>query len=628
MTTYTRNTLTGSLAPVNNELEKIEVALADKLDRNPSTGQSNELLDTLDANSNRIINLGAPLNDNDAARKVDIPDTINVSTDVSLVFDNISEMKLANLIVGQYVRCKRYYANGALVEGLVFEIQANGAVDGYVNHLLTNANIAVLVKGDTLRLTQCGGVADNEADDTLAMQAMIDSSVVDVLAGKEMTVIIDGKPRITDTINVRVSNNRIPSIKVTGLITYDGVNNKAAFVIGETGEAVIGPSEIDLSIVNTNQSDWSDDNCTGISLVNLNSFDLVRIRRAQGFTNGIIVQGDGSGFSYNNLTLGYLINNKRGVLIKPVLNGWCNENTFIGGRFGVFDNVNSDKTRFGIVLDGAIDPPNTFVNSNVFLKPSFEMNETDAPELCIGSYFRYASNNHVIDCRSEKTGVIAYYDSDAIRNFVEVGFNDADSIGVTDNSQSPDNITTSGNTRHENHSHQIFTNDDILTSSSVAGAGLLSFTNKLAIAQGTDGSIVTFLSGTQATNSVTITDTSKAIGVKVSTDKVKSFNVSAGLFGANGHRGFVVCYDASGAVITTGTPAIGTANNTFSLSGSGFQTGADSQGNVSVKFSDAVKSAFIGIRRGGAGDLSINSLSINAMNTTDGVNRPAIYPVS
>ena len=72
MANYTRNTLTGSLGPVNSELEKIEQSIKDKLDRKPSSPQPNELLDSLDANSNRITNLGAPNNPNDAARLKDV----------------------------------------------------------------------------------------------------------------------------------------------------------------------------------------------------------------------------------------------------------------------------------------------------------------------------------------------------------------------------------------------------------------------------------------------------------------------------------------------------------------------------------------------------------------------------
>jgi hypothetical protein len=72
MSNYTRNTLTGDLAPINAELEKVQNAIADKLDRSPAAAQANQLNNTLDANSNRIINLPAPASPNDAARLVDL----------------------------------------------------------------------------------------------------------------------------------------------------------------------------------------------------------------------------------------------------------------------------------------------------------------------------------------------------------------------------------------------------------------------------------------------------------------------------------------------------------------------------------------------------------------------------
>jgi hypothetical protein len=79
MANYTRNTLTGDLAPVNAELEKVQQSIADKLDRNPSTGQANQLGSTLDANNNRIINLPAPSHPNDPARLKDLTASTNSS---------------------------------------------------------------------------------------------------------------------------------------------------------------------------------------------------------------------------------------------------------------------------------------------------------------------------------------------------------------------------------------------------------------------------------------------------------------------------------------------------------------------------------------------------------------------
>jgi len=72
MAKYTRSTLTGDNAPVNAELEKIQSAIDDQFDRNPTAGKANQLDGNLDANSNRIYNLAAPKEPNDAARLKDI----------------------------------------------------------------------------------------------------------------------------------------------------------------------------------------------------------------------------------------------------------------------------------------------------------------------------------------------------------------------------------------------------------------------------------------------------------------------------------------------------------------------------------------------------------------------------
>jgi len=180
MTTYTRNTLSGSLAPVNNELEKIEVSLREKLDRNPSVAQNNEMLDDLDMNSNRIINYPDAVNDSDLITKgqvaslapvqtvngqtgnVSIPTQIQI--DNGVVFDNIAEMKSSSLEIGQLVRCKRYYALGDLVEGLEFEVQATGSG---IFYNLANGNSAVFQNDGLLSFKQLGCVGDGTTDDTV-----------------------------------------------------------------------------------------------------------------------------------------------------------------------------------------------------------------------------------------------------------------------------------------------------------------------------------------------------------------------------------------------------------------------------------------------------------------------------
>ena len=92
MSNYTRNTLSGDLSPVNAELEKVQKAIADKFDRNPSLGQANQLTGVLDANSQRIINLPPATEDNDVARLVDLTSIVDpVVTSIASVDASVIE---------------------------------------------------------------------------------------------------------------------------------------------------------------------------------------------------------------------------------------------------------------------------------------------------------------------------------------------------------------------------------------------------------------------------------------------------------------------------------------------------------------------------------------------------------
>jgi len=76
MSNRTINTLSGSLAPVNAQLEKLQQNINDKLDRIPDSGQMNALEDTLDANSNKIINLPKPVDSTEPARLKELNETL------------------------------------------------------------------------------------------------------------------------------------------------------------------------------------------------------------------------------------------------------------------------------------------------------------------------------------------------------------------------------------------------------------------------------------------------------------------------------------------------------------------------------------------------------------------------
>ena len=66
MSGYDRNTVR-TIRQINAELEKIQEAIADQLDRSPDESQANQMETTLDMNNNPIINVDLPENPDDGS---------------------------------------------------------------------------------------------------------------------------------------------------------------------------------------------------------------------------------------------------------------------------------------------------------------------------------------------------------------------------------------------------------------------------------------------------------------------------------------------------------------------------------------------------------------------------------
>ena len=220
MARYIKSGDVARVPEINAELEKIATAQQDFVTR---SGESpNEMLNTLDMNNNRITNLPAPVSGNDAARFADVGGgTFTVLTDEALVFDNILEMTTANLSVGQYVRCKRYYSGGELVDGLVYEIQVPATVDNYIDHNITNGNIAVLITNCYLNVEQAGAVGDGITDDIVPIRAAVAYSKAAGLKIKFKSGKVYG---ITDSIE-NLTSSPLSLSEVNGInISSDSLN--------------------------------------------------------------------------------------------------------------------------------------------------------------------------------------------------------------------------------------------------------------------------------------------------------------------------------------------------------------------------------------------------------------------
>lgn len=134
-------------------------------------------------------------------------------------------------------------------------------------------------------------------------------------------------------------------------------------------------------------------NRVGIEIRN-NYESYIDIRRAEGFETGIKILGsEGKGCCYNEIHLGRICNNKTNLKLTKETDGWCNENSYYGGRFSWnsrlpnyngFKNIwiskHLDNNKFyGPNLEGVISEGQTAHGiycegrTNHFLFPRFEM---------------------------------------------------------------------------------------------------------------------------------------------------------------------------------------------------------------------------------------------------------------
>ena len=224
MSNYTRNTLTGDLAPINAELEKVQNAIADKLDRSPAAAQANQLNSTLDANSNRLINLPAPLSLSEPVRLGDVLPATQITT-TALIASTTS------LPADTVVSTTGYLTSG---DGGGGKWKQNGVTGQTVSQspsqladaLFNDANgIQWAFVGDERRYPakSLGVVGGGVTDDTLSIQAGLNAGIV---TGENLTC------KITSRLLATLTDSGIEgSIKLVGAASLfnreDGVYDNA-----------------------------------------------------------------------------------------------------------------------------------------------------------------------------------------------------------------------------------------------------------------------------------------------------------------------------------------------------------------------------------------------------------------
>ena len=227
---------------------------------------------------------------------------------------------------------------------------------------------------DANSVTYYGAVGDGTTDDTTAIKAAITAVEAMPRSSRAHPTLYfppasgDGY-LVTEPIAVGQNVNVIMDSPI--LYDRDEDDAVAVLTIGATGANQSFRVRHKLSVVNIGTSgSWSVGEF-GILLLNHYECDI-RIDEVSNFRAGLTCRGDATGFAYNTVSLGRLYNCLRGVTLDATTAGWCNENLFLGGRFGIQSGLNEGTIRYGVVIWSS-DDTYTINNNNVFIKPSFEL---------------------------------------------------------------------------------------------------------------------------------------------------------------------------------------------------------------------------------------------------------------
>lgn len=166
-----------------------------------------------------------------------------------------------------------------------------------------------------------------DGDDAMAARAI---AYCKTLTHPARLIVPPGNYSNTDTWTFDLPN--YSTVEFLGDVTST-VSAKPAIRIGSSTTNVFGLLVTGVDVVRS-----TDDNSSGsigVELANL-VWSKVHVRRAHGFTDGVLCNGTQSngGVSYLDLTMGLCYNNKRNLRFTASGSGYCNEINVHGGRFG------------------------------------------------------------------------------------------------------------------------------------------------------------------------------------------------------------------------------------------------------------------------------------------------------
>ena len=403
------------------------------------------------------------------------------------------------------------------------------------------------------------------------------------------------------------------SVIMEAPIIYHGTANETALTIGiaNTGNFVV---DLKLNVKRNTQSDWLSEDCIGVKIINANTCNI-NIVQSYGFTIGCQFIGDGQGFAYNNTTLGYIISNKYGVDCNTNNAGWCNENIYINGRFGVDTGTNTTLNRYGVRITSK---ESYYSNNNVFFKPSFELNASDASGEAVPILLEYAKQNSFLKIRNGSNDTTTTrISNDSTENEITTGYG---LLSIDDQSAYP--VTKYGSIRDQIFNETgncIFLSGPLHKRSCYYDGSTSVNIPGVHIGNGGSASIVSSGSNMTISDNYLEVGISRGVGTFVNTTIKKRFIIRTDVEDNYGGRIIVRCYDENGVVLDdlgAGHPYVKGKINRAPVYTSGwgkaYSTGVDAEDDYYFTVGDDVKYIAVYCAKG-TNVLRIRSFSIHSV---------------
>lgn len=192
---------------INSNFTAIEGALEKQLQREPQEGVNNAMQQELDMNSYRIINLGAPINPSDAARKQDVDDALKPNLEANKVLISDSEGNISNSSITNT------------------ELETLGGISGNIQAQL-NSKQAVISDLDEIRTGATAGASALQSGDlkTINGESLVGEGNIEIQATGALANLTDvslNSPENGQVLSFNTSSQKWENGKLSE--TYKGV---------------------------------------------------------------------------------------------------------------------------------------------------------------------------------------------------------------------------------------------------------------------------------------------------------------------------------------------------------------------------------------------------------------------